>query len=301
MITTAVLFLVVLFLVKRTSLFENKEIYQSNNSPEKGLVYDTITFQDLVNKDTDGDGVLDWEENLYGLDPTKKETTPGIPDSEAIQKLKEQNGDSTTTKGNTNQDEKSLTETEKFSRELFATVATASQNGTMDQAAVEKLSSSLAEKVQNSPPRKVFTIADMKITDDNSVQAFKNYNNALNSIYKKTPTISYTIMDVLQEFMPDENTVNTNALLKLNPIEKQTSDIMNALIKTNVPQSILNLHLNLINSLESLAENLSDIQHYEKDAILALGGISKYGESSTKLESDLNNLANAINQKLYQQ
>ena len=301
MITTAVLFLVVLFLVKRTSLFENKEIYQSNNSPEKGLVYDTITFQDLVNKDTDGDGVLDWEENLYGLDPTKKETTPGIPDSEAIQKLKEQNGDSTTTKGNTNQDEKSLTETEKFSRELFATVATASQNGTMDQAAVEKLSSSLAEKVQNSPPRKVFTIADMKITDDNSVQAFKNYNNALNSIYKKTPTISYTIMDVLQEFMPDENTVNTNALLKLNPIEKQTSDIMNALIKTNVPQSILNLHLNLINSLESLAENLSDIQLYEKDAILALGGISKYGESSTKLESDLNNLANAINQKLYQQ
>ena len=48
----------------------------------------------MINKDTDGDGILDWQENLYGLDPTKKETTPGTPDSTAISKLKALQGDS---------------------------------------------------------------------------------------------------------------------------------------------------------------------------------------------------------------
>jgi hypothetical protein len=69
-------------------------------------------------------------------------------------------------------------------------------------------------------------------------------------------------------------------------------------VKTNVPQSISTLHLNVINSLERVAENISDIKLYDNDSIIALGGISKYQENATQLESDLNNLANAINQKL---
>ena len=70
------------------------------------------------------------------------------------------------------------------------------------------------------------------------------------------------------------------------------------MLKTSVPESISALHLNVINSQQRLEENISDMKLFDSDAIVALGGISKYQENAIKLESDLNNLANAINQKL---
>lgn len=264
------------------------------------MIYDGLTVEDLVNKDTDGDGILDWQERLYGLDPTKKETTQGIPDGVAIEKLKFQAGSDgqVSIKSNEAQVVEKLTETEKFSRELFATIAAASQNGAVDQATIDQLGASLSEKIQNAPPRKVFLISEVKIINDDSTQAFKNYNNDLKKIYSKYSTVKDTILDVLQEFMVDENNVDVDALKKLDPIVGQTKKIIEALIKTNVPKSISVLHLNVINSLERVVENTSDIRLYDTDTIVALGGITKYQENSTQLESALNSLANAINQKL---
>lgn len=297
LIVVAVLFLFVLFFLKTTS-FKNTETYESINK-ENGLTYDNLTIEDLVNKDTDGDKILDWQENLYGLDPNKRETTPGIPDKIAIEKLKSQigqkeQGESLLENINT----ENLTETEKFSRELFATIAAANQNGVMDQAAIDKLSISLADNIKNTPPRKIFSILDIKTINNDTTQAFKDYNNALNNIYIKYPPVNYTILDVLQKFVNKENEIDTDALIKLNPIIEQMNKVIVAMVKTSVPQSISTLHLNVINSQERLAENLSDIKLYDNDAIIALSGISKYEENANKLESDINNLANAINQKL---
>ncbi len=240
---------------------------------------------------------------MLGLDPTKKETTPGIPDSVAKNKLFAKNkplpdrqagvsGGKEIESGAEN-----LTQTDKFSRELFATVAAASQKGTLDQAAIEQLSSSLADKIKNSPPRKVFSLFDIKTTNNDTVQAFTNYNNALDNIYKKYPPMNYTILDVLQKFIIDENNVDASALTKLDPIIKQTNKVIEEMVKTSAPESISNLHLSVINSQQRLAENLSDIRLYDSDPIMALGGISQYQKNATRLKSDLYNLANAIIKK----
>lgn len=191
-----------------------------------------------------------------------------------------------------------LSQTDKFSRELFATIATASQNGTVDQATIDKLGASLADQIKNSPPRKIFSISEIKVINDNSVEALNSYNSAMDKIYKKYPGVDYTILDVLQKFMIDENNVDVGVLVKLDPIIKQTNNIISAMIKTSVPESISVLHLNFINAQERLVENLSDIQLYDSDPIMALGGISNYEANAYKLESNINTLGNTIMQKL---
>lgn len=104
-----------------TSIFKNTLTFIQEKQ-KNGLVYQSTTIGELVNKDTDGDGIPDWEEKLWGTDPTKKETTPGIPDGLAIQKLKAAQGiNETTSSGPEN-----LTHTDEFSRELFSTIAAAS-------------------------------------------------------------------------------------------------------------------------------------------------------------------------------
>ena len=87
MIAFAVVFVVVLFFIKNKTTFQNY-LNNGNDEQNNGLVYSTETLESMVNKDTDGDGILDWEEGLWGTDPIKKETTPGTPDKVAIEKIK---------------------------------------------------------------------------------------------------------------------------------------------------------------------------------------------------------------------
>ncbi len=284
-----------IFILKKTSLLQNKEVY-SNTSEENGLTYigSDTTVSDLVNKDTDGDGISDWQENLYGLDPTKKETTPGTNDAVAFAKIKsEQEGNIAKNSDGTEK----LSQTDQFSRELFGTVTSLSQSGTMDGAAVDQLGETLAQKIQNPTIRKVFLISDLKVTKDNSLKAFIAYNDTLNSTYTKYKP-SYTVLDVLQKFIVDENNVDLKVLVKLDPIIEKTTKIIAAMRAMSVPESISVLHLNMLNSLERIVENVSDIRLYDSDPIVAMSGISKYDDNATALDTDVSNLVNALNQKL---
>lgn len=296
-IILAVAFLVALFLIKNTSVF-TKSISLAENKQKNGL--DTMTLEELVQKDTDGDGIPDWQEGLYGLDPAKKETTPGIPDSTAINKLKsgQEEGEGVADGGASSVGTENLTETEKFSRELFSTIAATSQNGTIDPATIDALGASLAEKIKNPVVRKVFLLSDIKIIEGDSLKAFTNYVSASEVIHKKNPEMKYTVLDVLQEFMVDEDNVNISALEKLDPLILQTNKIIDAMTKMDTPRSIAPLHLNIINSLEELSENISDIKLFDTDVIVSLGAISKYSENTIALLSNVKNLQNAMQEKL---
>ena len=92
-----------------------------------------------LNKDSDGDGLKDWEEELWRTDPNKPDTNgDGINDFEEIRMGINPIGTSTTdmlstttlaTKVNPSI-ESDLTDTDKFSRELFAKYVGEKQNGT---------------------------------------------------------------------------------------------------------------------------------------------------------------------------
>jgi len=264
------------------------------------LAYSNTTIGDLISKDTDGDSVPDWEEKLWGTDPTKKETTLGIPDSETINRLKvaqEENNPTTGVTGKNLASEK-LTQTDQFSRELFATIATLNQNGQMDQATIDKLSSSLAEHIKNSAPRKVYKLSDLKAVKDDSVQSVKDYNDTLNNIIDKKYPIKNSVTEVLQKFIINENNVDESVLPELDPIIKQKNKIIADMAKMSVPQSLSLLHLGLLNALQRLSENINDIKLYDTDVIVALGGISQYESNTTALGLATNNLKNAIQQKL---
>lgn len=296
-VALAIIFIVVLFFLKNTTTFKNP-LNSTLGGQANELIYSRAVIKDLVNKDTDLDGVLDWEENLAGLDPTKKETTPGTPDSVAIEKLSAQDrlasGEKQT---NNSPNAENLTETEKFSRELFATITTLNQNGTIDQATIDTLGASLAEKIKNPVVRKVFLISNIKIIKDDSKQAIESYFNTMNSIQAKYP-IKESVTSILQKFVADENNPDTKVLIKLDGAINQTQNIINGILKVSVPQSLAPLHLDLLNAGERLMENISDMKLFDSDPIVAIGAMSKYAENMISSQSALKALASAISKKL---
>ena len=208
-VALAIVFVVALFFIKDKTVFKNN----SSSVLERisgGLTYENETLENLIKKDTDDDGILDWEEGLWGTDPTKKETTPGTPDGVAVEKLKAEQSENTENKGKNNpanQGEENLTQTDRFSRELFATVAALNQNGTMDQATIDALSASLAEQIQNSAPQKIYVLKDIKIINNDSFQAVKKYSDTLTDIYEKNNK-EKGVPEILEKLTADEENMS---------------------------------------------------------------------------------------------
>jgi len=300
MIASAIVFLVALFFIKNKSLLTNIANYTTKEANQEGLVYENKIIADLVNRDLDEDGVLDWEEGLWGTDPTKKDTNDdGTGDEVEIERLKKERGQNESQGESLNlslEDEENLTQTDQFSREFFSTIATLNQNGQMDQETIDKLSSSLADHIQNSTPRKVFELSEIKIKNDNSLESVKNYNIALGLILKGYPVVN--AIDVLGRAITPDEDIDSGILAELKPLIQQMEKIIDASVKIEVPQEFSNLHLGAINSLEKVMENLVDLQMIDTDVIVALSAINQYENSSAALESASYSLQKAIWDKL---
>jgi len=91
---------------------------------------------------------------------------------------------------------------------------------------------------------------------------------------------------------------NIGILAQLDPIINQSNSIISELVKMEVPQSIVLLHLDFINSSERVAENINDMKLFDSDTIVALSAVSQYEKNSTALESSANKLTEALKQKL---
>ncbi len=288
-----VVVLIFLMVLLAVLLFAKKEIIFKNQTGENGLVYNgTETLEDLVNTDTDGDTVPDWEEGLYGTDPLKKETASGIPDKSYIDGKRKQtavDGELTLTSENP----ENLTQTDKLSRELFGSIAALNQAGEINENTVDTVSNAVLEKIQNPEQRKIFSLSQLKITENNSAQAVAKYSAELDKIYNGS-TIKYTVPDVLQKFVIDENTVDETALKDLGPLITQTNKIIEQMIKLETPRRIVELHLNVINGLEKLSENMSDMTLYDSDIITAISGLSQYKSNVDKVQEYATILAQAI-------
>ena len=285
-------------------MFTNTESYTGANQ-QTGLVYGNETMADLVNKSTTGDGIPDWEKVLWGLDPTKSENVPGVPDSVTIAKLQQAaSGASSQTDTGTTSDT-NLTQTDKFSREFLATVTTLAQNGgvdangNMDQNTVDQITNTLEDNVQNSPQRKVYTSSDITVINDDSIKTIKTYNNALAALPEKS-SIKYTVMDVLQKFAPDAtgNNADPSVLPELIPIVNEMSNLRDRTLKVPVPQSFVSLHLQAVNALEGIIENLNDIQLFSTDPLVAFSGMSKYEQNASSFQTAAQTLFDAITKKL---
>lgn len=255
-----------------------------------GLVYTNESVGELINKDTDKDGVFDWEESLWGTDPSKKDTDgDGVLDNTEIAQLKTDTENQNTTSTNKNTPQ---TETEKFSDEFLTTVAALNQSGSLDADTAEKIGASLAENIQKPTQNKIYKLSDLKIINNNSKEIIQKYKETRDGIYKKYYS-DQTALSVLQEFINDEE--NTAILLKFDAVANQHKKIIAELVKMQTPESLAATHLALINVSQGMLENVIDFKTLETDPIKAMGAITQYEQNFSTLLELVGQLTEIIN------
>ena len=297
LVALAVVLLALLFFIKTKSEWTNEEMASA------GLVSGDEILGDVLSKDTDKDGILDWEEGLWGTDPTKGDTNDdGVSDKEEIARMKAErgttSGEPASADGSGGASEENLTQTDKFARELFTTIAALNQSGEIDENTVEELTNSLATQIQNPVQRKVFTISDLKISSDSSKEAITVYDKATDKIFLNKYPFDEQVANTLQKFVEADESTATSVLVELDPTLKNLSEIIADMQELAVPSILANFHLDITNNLEKILENLNDIQNFESDPLAAIGAVNEYLKNQEQLNNVVIVIANTIVDRL---
>ena len=245
--------------------------------------------------DSDGDGVPDWEEILWKLDPYNPDTNnEGVNDKVKIQNRKEEDRLAREKMLRENpQDsfsfykDQNLTKTEAISRALFEQAVTISTNEiplTADDA------SKLAEILSNTLLTKTVSIQKQLTTDDirtirsPSIEQVRTYGNLVASTMKIELSEYNSEFLALVEFM---QTGNTKTLSKPTPVIQHYTTVADNLSNIAAPIDIAQNHLSLINGLYINAEVLYHLQSLENDPISILPYLQTYQANYGKLISSL--------------
>ena len=260
-------------------------------------------------KDTDGDGLPDWQEALYGTDPNKADTDgDGINDGEAAREGKltpntlasqlpsDQQG-TTTTQDLLNDvpgvDPAPGSITEQFSQEFMQELMEASNGQPMtddqQQALVSKL---LGEYTQKAGALFKSSYSTVSLHTDPSVSVTA-YAGSVEQVFlnNDVPADANQPLPLIQALIQNND---ESARPKLKTLSDSYGAITTQLLALHVPPQLANEHLALIQGFDSLHKATSAFVSYEKDPLGVMGALSVYQPMSAQITDALKSIATAI-------
>ena len=281
-ILVVVVFTLMFFVVKGI-------IYLFKNTSLSSLIpANKIVVGDLIQKDSNNNGIPDWEEYLWGLDPTKN----GPENKEFILAKKKElspNSDSSAL-----DDSKSITDNEMLSREFFATIVSLQQTGNIDDSSLQSVSDAIGQQIKATPLPDIYTKNMMTIIPD-SKKANMNYSVAFMGLIAK-----HANDDIGSELSLVSQGVANNDQAALDSAETVAvayKSFGSELIKIPVPNSLYSLGLDIANNYEKTGESIDGLSKTVADPLTGMKSLINYKNYSTALASDINKLSGLLMQK----
>lgn len=259
----------------------------------------------LLAKDSDNDGLKDWEEELWKTDKFNPDTDgDGAPDGAEIKLGRnpliagpndKMDTDTIASKINTETD-KDLSETDKFSRELFIKIIAAKNNNTppTEDDIKKFLQSNISQELKNQPV-KTFGTGDFTVDQAETPESVTAYGNEIGRIMTKKPVkpLEYEMAIV------DRATQNKKSgeLNKLDDNIAEFRRIENDLLKVTVPASAAEKHAAFTGSIEGMIYSITGFKYIFSDPVKALPGVSLYGDNSAAFVQTLQALKRYFNDK----
>ncbi|MEK7514271.1 MAG: hypothetical protein AAB587_00390 [Patescibacteria group bacterium] len=229
-------------------------------------------------EDRDGDGLKDWEEALWKTSLDNPDTDgDGTPDGEEVNKGRNPlvpgpNDPMENVAQEANTTEK-ITATDQLARDLFSLYVAKKKLGESvseaDQNALIKRFFSGSETLQNA---RVYNTTDIQVAQNTDA---KTYANAVMEILTKEGNVMSTqdAVDIVQKALETED---ENELKKLDVLVIAYQKITGKLLLVPTPPQTVGLHLSLINSFESLSEDIVAIQKIFNDSLQGLFYLKRY-------------------------
>ncbi|MDH5442046.1 MAG: hypothetical protein OEX08_00355 [Candidatus Nomurabacteria bacterium] len=213
--------------------------------------------------DTDGDGVPDWQESLWGTDPTVVDTDgDGISDKKEIEELRAAATDNGANLNNTT----ATTVTNGVAQTIIATLGALQNQDYISTTQKAKL----AYEIQNvvlAPP--TFPSKEEISMVKNSPDSFDSYIKKLNKILGKYPKEADQVFKYIEDAVNGDN----SAVVTLEKISTDIQSIAKDLLGMQVPNRFVEPHFELVLSNYEFAHGIENISKIQDDSLRALGGV----------------------------
>jgi hypothetical protein len=228
----------------------------------------------IATKDSDEDGMRDWEEELYGTNPKRAD------------KLARATLTSSSTSNSADAfDLLPDTMTKNFAVSFFSDyIGRAVSGEEMDEATTEAfIADATAYAAQESADRP-FTTADVTVGVSNDAEAVRVYGNRIADALTKYTVSGDSEMVILERALQSDNEADLEPLKAIvASYNKSLSDVL----MTPVPPAFVDEHVALLNALLALHNNIAAMQGAFTDALPAMVRFQRHPSDIASLSSAL--------------
>ncbi len=225
-------------------------------------------------KDTDGDGMYDWEEDIAG-------TNPLVPNERPT---------STIATTESARDFVPVTDTDHFSKSLFEDVLMAYEgDGTLTPEEQTRIVEKAAQEAAEQNKDRLFTRADIRTRPENDEETVRAYGNAIATIIANAQVPEENELDIVARALSAED---PSELEKLDLIIAAYKQMLLQLGAERVPTPLANEHLMLLNALFALHNDITAMRNIFEDGLPGLVRVRRY-------ESDVDALISAFTSLRY--
>jgi hypothetical protein len=262
---------------------------RTKQSLEKIQVY----AQSNKNTDTDGDGLLDWEEAFWGTDPKNPDTdSDGAPDGKEIEQRRDPltpgPNDYVRSIGNPDQtitsSKEDLTESEKLMRGMLTTIMYSSDPTNKDFA--KKVTQELADTVnaKGKTLSNTYNLSQIKTIPETDA-SLKLYGNTVGAALKTTEEVAKekraAMLIIATGIKEGKNTIFD----EFDALIKKERNEASVLLKIAAPKDIAPFHLLLVNSAENIAFSMENLKFLISDPLRGLIAMEQYKTALSEAES----------------
>jgi len=286
-----VLVFVVILVLFCTTYFINRSGSVENKKSNVGLTpADTKeTISGMMSKDSDGDGLYDWEEALWNTDPNKASTLEnGLTDKQWVDAKRQTLKNDGVLIENT--EDPNLNETDRFNREFFTTFMALKQSGNLTPEAIANIASQLSKYVETGITEKIYSLSDLRINNNLSTS---DYSKNIDAIFIRYA--GKNIGDEMDIMKQNSSESGSGDFSQIKSIADAYTSLGNEVLLAETSENFSINHLNLANSLLNIGFNLNIISMTNSNPIKSMPAMSKYIKWSDILSTAIQNLEDLKN------
>ncbi len=271
--------MIVVLLILAISIYKITIFIKGKLSQKKQT--ELIVKADVIQKDSNDNGIPDWEESLWGLDPKKN----GQSNKEYILTKREALARENNIPLESNE---SLSENETLAREFFSIIMSLQESGNLDETSMQSIGDTIGQKIVATPIPDIYTENMLSTIKANSATTSK-YSDSLLSLIN-----SYKSTDLGKELtFISVGLTNSDpqALVEAGNVATLYRTFGKNLLKIQVPNTFIAAHLSLANDYEKVAQSIEGMSKLLIDPIIGMKAIVNYKKYTDGIVTDFDTLS----------